>query len=305
MATQEKTGPIRFFALTHWLLHPLALFIFATLATTWAAVGLWQANEAELVDRDAYQLTWDRLNASPQPPYLKNDLKKLAFDGSRLADLSLLDRDVVRKVHAAFAVQSWIDGVHVRKNRKSIDVSLTYRKPIALVEFGDNLLLPVDRNGIVLDGDQLNLDVTTSPLRISVQSPQVGSMVHGDAWPDPRVVAAAMVAHWVEPKAAQWGISRIAHVPLIPNSIAPEGDFELLTAKGAAGIRVMWGSPPGYERANEASPEKKLQALEQWIAERGSLAELGTTQTIDIRSGQVQSLSPPTVNLEDVQSSDR
>lgn len=305
MSSHEKQNPIRFFALTHWLLHPLALFVFATLVTTWAAMGLWQANETELVDRDAYQLTWERLRSSPQPAYLKDDLKKVAYEGSRLADLNLLDRDVVRKVHAAFAVQSWIDGVHVRKNRKSIDVSLTYRKPIALVEFGDNLLLPVDRNGIVLDGDLLSLDQSTGYLRISVQSPQIGSMVHGDAWPDPRVVAAAMVAHWVEPKAAQWGVARIAHVPLIPNSIAPEGDFELLTAKGAAGIRVMWGSPPGYERPHEASPEKKLQALEQWIAERGSLAELGTTQTIDIRAGQVQSLSPPTANLEEVQSSDR
>jgi hypothetical protein len=273
------------------LLHPLALFVFATVATTWAATGLWRNNERELLDRNAFQLTWDRLQTTPQPDFLKDDAKKVAFDGSRLADLNLLDRDAVQKVHSAFAVQSWIENVQVRKTRQAISVSLQFRKPVALVEFGSDLLLPISKDGIVLDGEQLQSEDMSQFLRISVESPQVGSLVQGAAWPDARVVAAAMIAQRIQPHAASWGISRIAHVPLVPRSTAAEGDFELLTTKGSAGIRVMWGSPPGFERTGEAPAEQKLLALQQWIAERGSLSDIGTTQTVDIRSGSVQALA--------------
>lgn len=290
-ATTAEASARTWSPLPHWLLHPLALVVIATLATTWAAIWLWQTNERELLDRSRYQLTWDRLQTPLQPDYLKDDVKKIAYDGSHLSEVNLLDRDAVKKVHAAFAVQSWIEDVQVRKDRSAIQVGLTFRRPVALVEFGDSLLMPVDMNGIVLEGEQLQTADLKNYLRISVQSPQVGSILHGSPWPDSRVIAAAMIADWVAPHAAEWGITRIAHVPIVPNSIAPEGDFELLTAKGTAGIRVMWGSPPGFERSHEATPHQKLEALAQWVNERGSLEDLGTTQTIDIRSGQITPLS--------------
>ena len=276
------------FVLSRWTWHPLTLFILATFATTASGIWVWHTHESELLDRRAFQLSWEKIRATPQPDYLSTDLKKVAFDGSRLAELNLLDHDVVKKIHAAFAVQSWVERVSVRKNRYAIDVGLIYRQPVALVEFGDNLLLPVDRNGVVLDGGQLNQDITSRYLRISVRSPQVGTIVNGDAWPDPRIVAAAMIAELVRPHAQEWGISRVSHVPLDENSVAAEGDFEFLTAQGPAGIRVMWGSPPGFERPGEAMADKKLAVLEQWISERGSLNDVGTSQSIDLRAGQIQ-----------------
>ncbi len=276
------------FAVATWTWHPLTLFVLATIVTTAAGVWLWRSNESELLDRSAFQLTWEKIRATPQPDYIQTDLKKVAFDGSRLAELNLLDRDVLKKVHAAFAVQSWVDQVSVRKSRDAVDVAVTYRQPVALVEFGDDLLLPVDRNGVVLDGEPLNKDIANRLLRISVRSPQVGSIVDGDIWPDQRIVAAAMIADLVRRQAHEWAIARIAHVPLVEDSIAAEGDFEFLTAQGTAGIRVMWGSPPGFERTNEATAEKKLAAFANWINERGSLDDVGTSQTIDLRDGHIQ-----------------
>ncbi len=278
-------------SLADWRLHPLTLFILATVATIVGGIWLWQSNKSELLDRAAFQLTSERLSVTPQPEYVATDLKKAAFDGSQLADVNLLDSDLVSKVHAAFSVHSWIRQVAVRKNRFGVDVELTYRKPVALVEFGDNLLLPVDQNGVVLDGADFNSKYADQLPRISVESPQVGSLVHGDAWPDERIVAAAMIAELILPTAKDWGILRIAHVPLTVGSNAPEGEFEFLTAAGNSGIRVLWGSPPGFERLNEVSPAQKLETLGQWISERGSLADIGTTQTIDLRSGQIKLLS--------------
>lgn len=271
-----------------WAVHPLTLFVLATVATLGGGIWLWQTNQHELLEPSAFQLTWDKIQTTPQPSYVGSDLKKLAFDGSHLSELNLLDHELVKKVHAAFAVQSWVEHVSVDKNRDGVFVSMSYRRPVALVEFGDNLLLPVDRAGIVLDGQDLNPDDVSQFVRINVASPQVGSLVNGEVWPDPRIVAAAMIADRVASQANRWGIVRIAHVPIVPNSTAAEGDFEFLTARGQAGIRVMWGSPPRFERPNEASAEKKLDVLATWIAERGTLEELGTSQTIDLRSGKIQ-----------------
>ncbi len=274
-----------------WRLHPLTLFVLATVATIVAGIWLWRSNESELLDRSTFQLTFEKLVVTPQPDFLKIDLKKAAFDGSGLAETNLLDHDLVSKVHAAFAVQSWVEQAIVRKNRSAVDVDLIFRKPVALVEFGDNLLLPIDRSGIVLDGEDFNSALADQFVRITVESPQVGSLVHGDAWPDERIVAAAMIAELILPKAKDWGIVRIAHVPLTSGSNAPEGDFEFLTSQNTAGIRVLWGSPPGFERTDEVSPAQKLETLSQWISERGSLTDFGSSQTIDLRSGQIKLVS--------------
>jgi hypothetical protein len=266
----------------------MTLFVVATIATIAGGIYLWRANERDLLDRAAFQLTVENLRVTPQPSYIQADLKKAAFDGSRLSELNLLDADVVEKVHAAFAVHSWIEKVSVQKNRTGVDVDLTYRRPVALVEFGENLLLPVDRAGIVLDGQHFNAASTDQFVRITVDSPQVGSLVHGDVWPDERIVAAAMIADWIKEKAAAWGIVRIVHVPLEAGSTEPAGDFEFLSTNGKSGVRIMWGSPPGFERTNEATAQQKLANLEKWIADRGSLADFSSSQTIDLRGDQAK-----------------
>jgi hypothetical protein len=53
----------------------------------------------------------------------------------------------------------------------------------------------------------------------------------------------------------------------------------------------MWGSPVGFERPGEVSADDKLVTLDAWIAERGPLSELGTSQTIDVRDGSIRLLS--------------
>jgi hypothetical protein len=288
---KSRPGLVAKIPVSRWTWHPLTLFVLATIATTAAGTWLWRNNESELLDRGAFQLTWERIEATPPPQYLQTDLRKVAFDGSRLADLNLLDHDLVRKVHAAFAVQSWVQQVSVQKNRQAVHVDVIYRDPVALVEFGDNLLLPVDREAVVLDGDQLDPEFASHLLRISVYTPQVGSIVNGEVWPDQRVVAAAMIADLIRARASEWGVARIAHVPLVKDSLAAEGDFEFMTSQGPAGIRVMWGSPPGFERTKEASAKDKLETLEKWIAERGALSEIGTSQTIDLRAGKIELIS--------------
>jgi hypothetical protein len=274
-----------------WAVHPLALVLGATALAIAGGTWLWRANQAELIDPTTFQLTLDRLRVTPQPEHVHGDVRKDAFDGSRLGELNLLDRDLVAKVHAAFAVQSWVESATVRKSRSGVDVDLIFRRPVALVEFGDNLLLPVDRNGIALDGGLLEASWTARLPRISVETPQVVSLVQGVAWPDDRIVAAAMIADLIGPRAHDWGIARIAHVPLIPGSIAPEGNFRLLTQQGTAGLTVLWGSPPGFEQATEAPANKKLATLEDWVSQRGSLDQIATTQTIDLRTGEVSLVS--------------
>ena len=164
-------------------------------------------------------------------------------------------------------------------------VELQYRVPVAIVEFGQDLVLPVDRRGVALDGGGFNPAAAEPLLRISVEQPQTGSLSAGEPWPDARVVAAAMVAEQIHASAAEWGLRRIRHLPLQIGSIDPEGDFELSTARGNAGVRVIWGSPPGYERPNEAPAASKLAALKTWVSQNGSFDQIQSPQRLDLRSG--------------------
>jgi hypothetical protein len=270
------------------VVHPLCLFLFATIAVVGLGNWLWRANQGQLRDRAEFALTLDRLSATSQPEWIRSDLRRTAFDGSRLGEVNLLDADAVSRIARAFAVQSWVAQVAVRKRAAGVQVDLKYRQPVGLVEFGNNLLLPIDRVGTVLDGNDFDLDASPRFLRITVRSPVIDSLVGGHVWPDARVVAAAMVADKIRLRTSAWGVVRIKHLPMTPESTEPGGDFELLSNRGEGGTTVLWGSPPGFERPNESSADQKIALLEEFVTQQGSLERIGTSQTIDLRYGRIR-----------------
>ncbi len=270
------------------MLHPLSLFLLATVAVIVAGNWLWQVNRNRLMDRDAYRLTTERMTVSRKPDWIRSDLVQTAFDGSGLGEVNLLDTDAVTKVAQAFAVQPWVRDVAVRKSSRDIRVDLTYRRPVGLVEYADDLLLPVDGQGTVLDGNDFNPASTSEFLRITVQSPLTGSLVSGDVWPDDRVVAAAMLAGRIADHAKTWGIVRVKLDPITPNSTDAAGEFELLTIRGLAGTKILWGSPPGCERSKESTADQKIAMLDEFVTQHGSLDKVGTSQTIDLRFDRIR-----------------
>lgn len=273
------------------LLHPVTLGFLAVFAILGGAVATWRANRHVLERQAEFQLTPERIQISPQPRWVQADIKQVAFDGSRLGELSLLDPDAAPRVAEAFSVQPWVANVSVRKRPTHVAVTLQFRQPVGLVEYGEQLLLPVDGEGIVLDGSDFNPAAAGDFLRITVSTPLTGSLVAGEAWPDDRVVAAALIAHLLQPHAQVWGIGRIKHIPLLPDSVVAGGDFELWTTRGTAGPRIIWGSPPGYEQAGERKPAEKLQVLAELFAKHGTFAEWPAERTLDLRSPSVKLLT--------------
>jgi hypothetical protein len=285
MAKRKKTtiDTIADVQLHRVLMHPTVLFLVATLVIIAGVIGLWRANRTSLVRRAEHFLTLDRIDSTPQPDWIRNDLKRTVFDGCRLAEVSLLDVDAVPRVADAFSVQPWVANVSIQKRPLRMSVAITYRQPVGLVEYGERLLLPVDGQGTVLDGSDFNPESAGEFLRISVESPFTGSLVSGEAWPDDRVIAAAYIAQQIRERARAWGIARIHHIPLEPESTAAGGDFELLTARGAAGPRALWGNPPGFETSGERSAAEKIRYLDDVIAVDGPIDSWPSGRTIDVR----------------------
>lgn len=271
------------------LLHPMFIFVAVTVVMVAAAIGLWHENKDQLLNRDDYLLTSQNLQVTPQPEWIRADIKRFAFDGSQLSAVNLLDVDAVKKVAAAFQVQPWVNQVSVRKNHQGMIVDVAYRRPVALVEFGNNLLLPVDGSGVVLDGREFNDQLADDFLRLTIDSPFIGSLVHGEIWPDDRVIAAAMIAQQIADDASRWGIVRVRHVPDQPGSQTATGGFELLTKKGNDGIKFYWGNPPGFEVEGEASADIKTAALSDWLQQLGPLDSVDAeSRMIDLRRGRPQ-----------------
>ncbi len=268
------------------LLHPFTMFLAVTIVLLIGSSALWKQHKSQIT-KDQFRLTVDKIDVNSQPDWIRSDLRKAVLDGSRLDDYSLLDTDVVNKVRDAFKVNPWIEKVvRVQKNASNVEVEVKYRKPVAMVEFGNKHLLPVDRHGVILDGSEFKTSQVGDFLRISVHQPVGGQIVTGQPWPDARVIAAAQVAAKWDNRWNKIGLFRIVnHSP--PTMKADEvGLFEIWTLKGT---KLVWGSAIGNEQAGEVAAEVKIKAILDDVEQNGQL-DARDVQFLDVRGGRVKAV---------------
>ena len=175
--------------------------------------------------------------------------------------------------------------VRIQKTSSNVEVELKYRKPVAMVEFGDKHLLPVDRHGVILDGSEFQSKQVSDFLRISVHQPVGGQIITGQPWPDARVVAAAKVAGaWATNRWKEIGLFRIVnHSP--PTMKEDEvGMFEIWTMNRT---KVIWGSAMGQEKNGEVAATQKIKALLDDIEQNGKL-DSRRAKFLDVREGNVK-----------------
>ena len=266
------------------LLHPFSLFIAGTAVVLVGAAFLWNQQRDSIANQQ-FQLTADKINVNAQPDWIKRDIRQAVFRGNHLEEWSLLDHEVVEKVHDAFAVDPWVEKViRVEKDATGVSVTVTYRKPVALVEFGGRYLLPVDANGVILDGNDFNKSQLNNYLRIFVPQPVGGQIVTGQPWPDARVVAAAQIAAAWQSDWQQAGLYRIAnHSPptLDQNKVGP---FEIWSREQT---KIIWGNPPGRESKNEVASHQKIAAILADVKQNGGFDKRGKS-LFDVRDGRLR-----------------
>lgn len=279
----EKPTPSRS---KSWL---FSVFILAVLAI--GAHFAWLHSKPQLAHDPHFALTVDNIHVSPQPPWIRSDIKTQALQNANLiGSLSQLDdwEDLSNRIKRAFEIHPWVASVTriTRQRPGSLDVELMYRKPVAAVESRDStgvVFLPIDTAAIRLpEGDLTDAEARYLP-RISGIT---GRPLVGDQWNDPRVIGGAKLAAQL---ADVWQKLRL--VEILPSVQPAAGDerqiyrYEIVTT---GGTRIVWGMTPGDETAfGESTFAQKRQRLIDYAEKQGKLESIDGPAMLDVRSSLV------------------
>ncbi|MCA9106520.1 MAG: hypothetical protein KDA83_13935 [Planctomycetales bacterium] len=275
------------------------------LALFFGGRAAWRNYSPELLAHRRMTLGRENLFVSVQPNWIKSNVVDSSMRIGDLNGKSLLDPSLVSHVHDAFAVQAWVEQVvEVRKTPTGVYVSLSYRRPVAMVEIdyeGESRFQPVDAHGVLLPGNEFSKVETWNYVKLSVLEPVMQGLIEGREWPDNRIRQAAEIAAGLAPHWEEIGVYRIQLVP--PSAdIGGANDwpaFELHLINGDRTIcrRVLWGHAPGHEAVGEANAQVKLQALLDAARQRADWVPAGSDFALqdfdfDVRGGEVVARFP-------------
>jgi hypothetical protein len=252
------------------------------------AVGLgyvvWQQVRGHVLSSTDYQLEPQKIVITPAPAWIRADVKaEVLRDAGFNAPLSLLDEELTLHLASAFAAHPWVAHV-VRVSKRypaGLEVTLAYRKPVAMVEVQSDSALPVDVQGVVLpSGDFDAAEAALYPRIGEIHTTPSGPV--GTRWGDPCVAGAAQIAAVV---AADW--KSLDFFRIVPAGRKPGGRngveyaYSILTHSGT---KVVWGRAPSTDLPGELPSDDKLAALRRYAAENhGTLDGPHGAQEIIIR----------------------
>ena len=268
----------------------------------WMAVGilvvfgvtaqlLWSHYGGQILADRQVQISQTSLQVTQQPPWIRCDVCAEAFRDGSLSGLTIDMQDLNWRVAEAFSMHSWVQRVTyvTKKYPDIVVVKLVYRKPVAMVEVedaaGNRGLFPVDRDGTLLPPDDF---MPAANPAVSVEDfPRLRSdglyptSPPGRPWGDIRVQSGARLAELLTPFWKRFGLSEIVarRGPRVGTEPGPP-TFELRTSGHTV---VLWGHAPDAEVAGEATADKKIAQLADFLQQHGTLDAVAPDQTIDVR----------------------
>jgi len=256
-------------------------------------VGLWSIGQLRLHHNEQFQLLTEDMQLLPaQPSWIRGNVLESVVKQHNLEELFLDDSNVTKQLADAFMLHSWILSVEsVEKSPVGVKVHVTYRKPVAMVEVKYNdkpHVLPIDAGGTVLPPGDFQAEDIASYLRIASDHLRPSGIV-GDPWGDSKVVGAAKLAGLFD--SIPWkemGLYRI-EVTMNPSDSAV---VYYVVMKEHPEIRVLWGSEPGQETAEEQiAPEKMIELIAFYRANKTLQISSEPTE-IDLRSRDGVKVTP-------------
>lgn len=292
----------------------LGIAILAVLLVTGGYLG-WARWGRSIGERSQYKLTAESFEITPQPPWIRSDVKVDVIRDGGLTELSALDPELTKNVVQAFELNTWVAevlwaGKRAGKDGPRIIVKLRYREPILMVRTRDerwtgDCFWPVDTEGVFLPPDEFSASQTRNYLRVDTGNvPPMGAV--GTPYGDPGVAGAARIAASIgaawQSMGLQWIVVRkdmVAEVgqPMEPTyillptggdpaQVGRSGDGGLTSASHADApetVEVYWGHSPGRERQGEATASQKLLRLQLFVQQNGPLDRLPATTIVDLR----------------------
>ncbi len=262
------------------IFNPVTLMV----VVCFVAMLLWNQYHTKLDLRINQTISHKTLKINQKPDWIRTDLRRIAIQESRLDEIPISQQDAVELVAASFAVQPWIKSVQqVSKTTSGIKVQLEYRHPLALVDVGQGSPVPVDTEGVVLDGRDFQNVANLDYWRISLRNVLTTGLATGRQWQEMRVNDCIAIAN------AWHGKDRVGMFRIVNRSY-PTRDrlrltyYELWTKRG--GI-IIWGNPPGHEAPGEANAKQKIAAIQHFIDQHGPL-DAQTNRVFDVRNGTLE-----------------
>lgn len=271
--------------LTRTIFRPrLLIGLSLVLTAVYAGPGLvkFLPNPAEQED---WQITVERIHITDPPHWIPRDFVEQVVHQAGLPEtMSLRDETLVGKIASAFAGHPWV--LRVKQVQKGwparIDITLEYRRPVAMVEVAGGLY-PVDADSVLLPpGDFSIADTRLYPLVLGASSTPQGTA--GKAWGDAQILGAARLADVLSDYWKKFHLTTI-HLPRLESTDDSVKDsiFQLETTGGS---RIIWGRAPGSGHPGELTAAQKIGRLERYQEEYTSFEKPDGPYEIDIRHWQ-------------------
>ena len=252
-----------------------------TLVVGGGSYFVWAQVRAHVLSRAEYQLDPAKIVLTPMPAWIHSDIKAdVLRDASLAGPLSLLDDELTVRMAGAFAADPWV--AHVERVSKrypaGLEVSVIYRRPVALVEIEDGKsALPVDGEGVVLPTQDFSAaDADKYPHIAEIHTTPTGPV--GTRWGDPAVAGAAQVAAALADDWQSLGIVQIVPAGQKPGRSGVEYIFDLVTRGGTHVHRA-----PGADLPGEAPTREKLSQLKRYAAQNGGTLDQPDGAMLEIR----------------------
>ncbi len=265
---QRSTTPAG--QLLGWLFQPNLLLALSCVVAAWVFLPKLGLRIPDLHDNRQYRLQTSQIEITPPPRWVPADLAEQVARRAELPDeISLLDKDITRRVAEAFERHPWVKGrVRVSTSVPArMRVELEYREPVAMVRVASTKdLYPIDADATLLpSADFAPAEIPKYPLIDNVAT--APRSAEGTAWKDVSVVAAARLAVLLKPYWQQFGLQSI-RVPEGSNNQLAWDDLNLQLAT-LGGSRVIWGRAPGAKHPGELPAEKKIERIKRYIEHHG------------------------------------
>jgi hypothetical protein len=261
------------------------LLLLAVIGGGLAAGGyaVWQSVRSHVLHAPHYQITPDNVAITPPPKWIRADIKGEAIRDAEIdGSLSVLEEDLVERVHQAFSAHPWVAEVlSVAKLPPArLEVALVYREPVCMVQVAGGLF-PIDVEGVLLPTADFSPHEAARFPRFSNASLPTEPPA-GVVWQDIRVLGAARLAAALKDA---WEHLGLHYLELMPNPGSGGNEYQIVTRSGT---RIFWGPAPSRDEASAASAKAKLEKLNQYYVERGTLDGPHGTQDIELRRGELQ-----------------
>lgn len=236
---------------------------------------LWTRHSDKILSQPQYRLNPDLLQVTPQPEYIRSDVKANAVINGQLKDANLLEERIVLQVRQAFAVQPWVKEVlYANKQYPStVEVELVYRRPIAMVEIPPGTLegidypsvLPIDDEAVLLPVEITEAEARKFPKIGGVNTAPAGPP--GSPWGDTRIAEATQIVMLLEDIWDQLELHRIEVPPRTSSVNQPESEEYQLVSKSRQ--RYSWGPALGKELPGEPSGKELAKRLRKAFEKTG------------------------------------